>query len=318
MTVRTDLALEAKELVQTQAKTLDELPGVSAEVVEKGPVSLTRVRVTEEGEGPLGKPAGEYITIEASRLLFEDPELPEQVIRLLGEELTRLIGGTDGTSLVVGLGNRDITADALGPLTVERMLVTRHLREAVPAFEDWSVASVCAISPGVLGLTGIETAEIVRGVAARVQPARIILIDALAARRMERVNTTIQLSDTGIRPGAGVGNHRMPLDEETLGAPVFTVGVPTVVDAATIASDALESLCRQAPESFANFFSNMDESDRHAVLREVLGGDEQNPFVTPKDMDSRVRRLSGMLSEGISLALQPQLELSEIRSLITP
>lgn len=318
MTVRTDLALEAKEMVQTKTKELTELSGVSAETLQKGRISVTRVCVKEEGAATLGKPEGEYVTLEAPPLLFSDPDLSEQLTRLLGEELSRLLGKMDGTTLVVGLGNRDITADALGPFTVERMLVTRHLREAVPLFSEGTVASVCALSPGVLGLTGIETAEIVRGVVARVKPARIILIDALAARRMERVNTTVQLSDTGICPGAGVGNHRLPLDEETLGAPVFSVGVPTVVDAATIASDALESLCRHAPDSFADFFGNMDEQTRHGVLREVLGGEEQNPFVTPKDMDSRVRRLSGILSEGISLALQPQLDLSEIRSLITP
>lgn len=316
MSVRTDLALEAREMVQSQAKALDALSGVLAETEHKASLTVTRVKVDEQGSRTLGKPQGEYITVEAPNTLFSDTVLQESVTRCVAEELRRLLGERSGTALVVGLGNRDITADALGPLTVERLLVTRHLKEAMPQLD--SMASVCALSPGVLGLTGIETAEIVRGVVERVAPSFVLMIDALAARRMERVNTTVQLSDTGIRPGAGVGNHRLPLDEETLGVPVFSIGVPTVVDAATIASDALESLCRHAPDSFAEFFSKMDEADRHAVLSEVLGGEEQNPFVTPKDMDSRVRRLSVILSEGLSLALQPRLDLSEIRALITP
>ncbi|MBO4953516.1 MAG: GPR endopeptidase [Clostridia bacterium] len=315
MSVRTDLALEAREMVQSQAQALDALSGVLAETEHKASLTVTRVKVDEQGSRTLGKPQGEYITVEAPNTLFSDLDLQESVTRCVAEELRHLLGERSGTALVVGLGNRDITADALGPLTVERLLVTRHLKEAMPQLD--SMASVCALSPGVLGLTGIETAEIVRGVVERVSPSFVLMIDALAARRMERVNTTVQLSDTGIRPGAGVGNHRLPLDEETLGVPVFSIGVPTVVDAATIASDALESLCRHAPDSFAEFFGKMDEADRHAVLSEVLGGEEQNPFVTPKDMDSRVRRLSVILSEGLSLALQPRLDLSEIRSLTT-
>lgn len=315
MSVRTDLALEAREMVQSQAQALDALSGVLAETEHNGALTITRVKVDEQGSQTLGKPQGEYITVEAPKTLFSDTDLQETMTRCVAEELRRLLGDCSGTALVVGLGNRDITADALGPLTVERLLVTRHLKEAFPRLD--TMASVCALAPGVLGLTGIETAEIVRGVAERVHPDFILIIDALAARRMERVNTTIQLSDTGIRPGAGVGNHRLPLDEETLGVPVFSVGVPTVVDAATIASDALESLCRHAPDSFAEFFGKMSETDRHAVLSEVLGGEEQNPFVTPKDMDSRVRRLSVLLAEGLSLALQPRLDLSEIRSLTT-
>lgn len=315
MSVRTDLALEAREMVQSQTKALDALSGVLAETEHKASLTVTRVKVDEQGSRTLGKPQGEYITVEAPHTLFSDLDLQESVTRCVAEELRRLLGERSGTALVVGLGNRDITADALGPLTVERLLVTRHLKEAMPQLD--SMSSVCALSPGVLGLTGIETAEIVRGVVERVAPSFVLMIDALAARRMERVNTTVQLSDTGIRPGAGVGNHRLPLDEETLGVPVFSIGVPTVVDAATIASDALESLCRHAPDSFAEFFGKMDEADRHAVLSEVLGGEEQNPFVTPKDMDSRVRRLSVILSEGLSLALQPRLDLSEIRSLTT-
>ena len=219
-------------------------------------------------------------------------------------------------TLVVGLGNRDITADALGPMTAERVLVTRHLATELPLFSHLNLSPVCAVIPGVLGLTGIETAEIVRGVAERVHPARIILIDALAARRMERVNTTVQLSDTGIRPGAGIGNHRMALDAETLGVPVFSVGVPTVVDAATIAADALSGLCRHAPDSFASFFTGMSEEDRRGVLVEVLGGAEQNQIVTPKEMDGRVRRLAGILGEAVSVALQPHTDAQLVRDLI--
>lgn len=311
MNLRTDLAIEAHELADKA-----ELSGVRAETHQAGAFSVTRVRVEEDGAAKLGKPKGEYVTVEAPHLLFDDPELPEALTRLVAEELSRMMGRCDGVTLVVGLGNRDITADALGPMTAERVLVTRHLQAEMPLFSHLNLSPVCAVIPGVLGLTGIETAEIVRGVAERVKPARILLIDALAARRMERVNTTVQLSDTGIQPGAGIGNHRLALDEETLGAPVFSLGVPTVVDAATIAADALSGLCRHAPDSFASFFAGMSESDRRGVLVEVLGGAEQNQIVTPKEMDGHVRRLAGILGEAVSVALQPRTDPQLIRDLI--
>lgn len=315
MTVRTDLALEAREMVRGQAEKLEEIPGVIADEFQEDGVCVTRVTVEEQAQEVLGKPAGVYITIETSPLLFEDPASCERITTIFSRELSGLWGKPSGSTLVVGLGNRAITADALGPFTVERMLITRHLKNEVPVFEKLPVSSVCALSPGVLGMTGIETAEIVRGAVVHVKPERVLLIDALAARKMNRVNTTIQLSDTGIQPGAGVGNHRLPMTRETLGVPVFSVGVPTVVDAATIASDVMEHFCRQVPDSFADFFAKMEERERYAVLREVLGGDTQNPVVTPKDTDARIELLSGILSDGISMALHPQLSLAEIHAL---
>ena len=277
---RTDLALEAQELRRGAA-----LPGVTTEERRRFGCAVTEVRITERAAADaLGKPPGTYVTLDLRPFSAQDAEAAERAARALGAELRALLAPARASSaLVVGLGNADVTPDALGPLTAERVLVTRHLTKEPPFA---GLVPVSVLTPGVLGRTGIEAAETIRGAADAVRPDALIAVDALAARSLERVCATVQLSDTGIVPGSGVGNRRAALDRETLGLPVFAVGVPTVVDAATLALDLLEAAGAAAPEPAA-----------------LPGGAEI--MVTPRDIDAQVRALARIVGAGVNLALQP-------------
>ena len=257
--IRTDLTLEAHELLREKSvkeqEGREDIPGVEVESDGDEEIKITRVRVTSRtGEISIGKPMGSYITLEVPGLRENDRDLYEDTCRALARELTRIMKLDDKTlTLVVGLGNWNVTPDALGPKVVSNMMVTRHLLEYLPDQVDEGVRPVCAVAPGVLGITGIETGEIVRGIVDRIRPDYVIAIDALASRKLERVNTTIQIADTGISPGSGVGNRRMELSRDTLGIPVLAIGVPTVVDAATMANDTidmvLDSMIEQYPQA---------------------------------------------------------------------
>jgi len=220
--------------------------------------------------------------------------------------------------LVIGLGNWNVTPDALGPKVVSRLMVTRHLLEYVPDQVDEGVRPVCAVSPGVLGITGIETGEIVRGIVDRVKPDVVIAIDALASRKMERVNTTIQIADTGISPGSGVGNKRMELSRETLGVPVIAIGVPTVVDAATMANDTIDlvidNLIREAKEDshFYNMLKNIDRNEKYQLIQEVLQPYVGNLVVTPKEIDDVVDRIAKVIANGLNIALHQGITLNDV------
>ncbi len=245
--IRTDLALEAHEFVtqrdkQEAVKSKPEDTGVKIENAGDDNVKITRVRITsKQGENSIGKPIGNYITLEIPRFKENDDNLFDDACNNLAKELINIIKLQDkSTVLVVGLGNWNVTPDALGPRTISKLMVTRHLIENEPRFIDEGVRPVCTFEPGVLGITGIETLEIVKGVVERVKPDAVICIDALASRKLERISTTIQIADTGISPGSGVGNKRLELSESTLGIPVIAIGVPTVVDAATMASDTID------------------------------------------------------------------------------
>ena len=233
--IHTDLAMEARE-------SNSALNGVSEERTDNEHYSVSRIKIdTDEAASALQKSKGLYITIEAPDLVLREPELIKAVTEALSAELTGLIdkGGTSGTVLVVGLGNRAVTPDALGPKTAEKILVTRHIKQYMPDAIPNGVRSVCAVSPGVLGVTGIETMEVIQGIVERSKPSLIIAIDSLSSRRTERIASTIQLCDAGIQPGAGVGNIRSGLDEASLGIPVIAVGVPLVVYASTISRDTI-------------------------------------------------------------------------------
>ena len=274
---RTDLALEAHELRRGAA-----LPGVvTAERTVFG-CAVTEVRITEKAAAEaLGKPPGTYVTLDLRPFAAHDAEAAERAARAVGAELRKLLDRSGVSSaLVAGLGNADMTPDALGPLAAERVLVTRHLKGEA-AFAD--LAAVSVLTPGVLGRTGIEAAETIRGAADAVRPDAIIAVDALAARSLSRVCATVQLTDAGIVPGSGVGNRRAALDRGTLGLPVFAVGVPTVVDAATLALDLLEAAGAAPPETLPG--------------AEVM--------VTPRDIDAQVRALARIAACGVNLALQP-------------
>ena len=217
-----------------------DLPGVSVSEWETGGVTLTEVRIeTEEGARLLNKSVGVYLTLECEGVRKRCVEARRAVSALLGEEIARLLPpGPDRPVMVVGLGNRTVTPDSLGPLTVDRTLVTRHLYAERPELTSRGMSPVCAVAPGVLGVTGVETSEMVRSVAAAVQPRAVIAVDSLAARAVSRVASTVQLTDTGIQPGSGVGNHRSALTADTLGVPVLAIGVPMVIYAASIARDS--------------------------------------------------------------------------------
>ena len=214
------------------------------------------------------------------------------------------------TVLVTGLGNRSVTPDALGPRTVERVLVTRHMDGCLPADISGKMKSVCAAAPGVLGVTGLETAEVLRGMVEHVKPDAVIAVDALAARSSQRICSTIQVADTGIAPGSGVGNHRKALTKKTLGVPVIAVGVPMVVYASTIARDAMGYLVREDGASEA------DEKKLAACVERVVSEKLGELIVTPREVDALVERMAGVLADGINLALHPGLDRREIAQLM--
>ena len=278
--VRTDLALEARERFEEDV----EIRGVEVEEAydEQRDIRVTVVRIrTESGAKAMGKPIGTYITLEAPRMSEPDEDYHREVSEKLAGYLKKLLDVKNEKSvLVVGLGNREVTPDALGPEAVNHLRVTRHVvREyGKAAFAREKVQLVSTIVPGVMAQTGMETLEIVRGIVAETKPDQVVVIDALAARSSKRLNRTIQISDAGIQPGSGVGNHRNSLTRETIGIPVLAIGVPTVVDAATIVYDAT--------------------GDRSSVPPGLNG-----MFVTPKNVDEMIRRLSFTISEALNLAL---------------
>jgi spore protease len=310
---RTDLAVEAREMYREENK--QEIPGVKVDVSEDSGIKVTRVIIKEEvGARIMNKPVGNYITIEAQGIRKRDRDIYEEASRTLAEELTRIAGvEKDSTTLVVGLGNWNVTPDSLGPEVVSHLMVTRHVFEYLPEQVDEGVSPVCAVSPGVLGITGIETGEIIEGIVSRIKPDRVIAIDALASRRMERINSTIQIADTGISPGSGIGNKRKALDRETLGVPVIAIGVPTVVDAATMAGDTIDmvvdAMIQKADKGkeFYQVLKNMQDEDKYSLIREVLSPNVGSLVVTPKEIDDMIRDMSKILANGLNIYLHPSI-----------
>ncbi|WP_029688857.1 GPR endopeptidase [Thermoanaerobacter sp. A7A] len=317
--IRTDLAVEARELYKGR-----EIPGVRVEEKHLEGIKVTKVKIlNEEGEKAMGKPVGDYITIEAPGLIERDLDLEEEVAKVLADIIKEIANLTENTQvLVVGLGNWNVTPDALGPRVVSNIVVTRHLKEYAPQQFGDEIRSVSAISPGVLGITGIETAEILKGVVDRIKPDLIITIDALASRRLERLSTTIQISNTGISPGSGIGNRRLSITEQSLGIPVIAIGVPTVVDTVTIANDTIEylteELLKQTKEEspFYEVLKNMSQQEKYSLIQEVLTPYVHNLVVTPKEIDLLVKNISSIISRGINLALQPGLTEKEMNQLL--
>ena len=296
-TKRTDLALEARELWQESAEKTTRLSGVKATKQRAEGYPVTRVDILDErGEKALGKPQGTYRTIDLTTFWQRKADFFERAVRAVGGQLKELLPG-EGPVLVIGLGNGAMTPDAVGPLAADNVLVTRHLIAAMPKHFA-GFRPVAVFRTGVLGTTGVESAETVRGLVAEVQPALVIAVDALASRRVGRVCATVQLSDTGIAPGSGVGNHRAALNQEALGIPVFAIGIPTVVDSATLAADLLEE-------------SGITDYDGEALQKS-----RQNLMVTPRDIDQQVRDLAKVVGYGINWALQ-DLEIEEINALLS-
>lgn len=310
--VRTDLALETSEKFKEDNV---EIKGVrlTEETAENGEIKITRVVIeTENGAKAMGKPKGTYVTLEAPGMSEQDEDYHREISRQLARELQELLPDKEGplSILVVGLGNREVTPDALGPRVVDNMMITRHIiREfGKYAFGQAGTNQVSSIVPGVMAQTGMESLEIVKGIIDETQPDCIIAVDALAARSTRRLGRTIQISDTGINPGSGVGNHRHGLNQESAGIPVIAIGIPTVVDAATIVSDTMESLIDAMNQSsqlksLGGTLGTLDDAEQHELVRELLSPALNTMFVTPKDIDESIKRLSFTVSEGLNLAL---------------
>ncbi len=284
--IRTDLAVEAHELSRREAKNATEIDGVISDVRTEDGITVTNIEITNEnGSKALGKAIGNYITIESPNLKYSI-DIYERVCTLISEEIRKMADiKSDSLTLVVGLGNRDITPDALGTEVVSSLLVTHHIKQNMKDFFDDNISGVCALIPGVLGTTGIETAEIIKAVSEKVKPNLIIAVDAMAAADIRRVSTTVQISDTGIQPGAGVENNRECLNEETIGAKVIAIGVPTVIDAATISKVEI-------PKELAPL------------------------MVTTKDIDLVIERTAKTVANGINLALHRDMTLRDIESYV--
>lgn len=342
-TVRTDLAVETKDMYIEKDKTSQTIPGVTVKEGMYEDVKVSKMLITKEGEQTLQKKSGTYITIYADGVKKQDTEKQDHAASVMAEEIQELLKASKVKStdkgLIVGLGNWDVTPDALGPKTVNNILVTNHLFELDFETVQSGYRPVAAISPGVMGVTGMETSHIVRSIIEEFNPEFVVVIDALASRSIERINETIQLTDSGIHPGSGVGNHRKELSKETLGIPVIAIGVPTVVDAVSIASDTLDYLLmhmgrewqeKEQPKrdllsssmpirhknltnkdlpdeaernTFLGLVGNLTDTEKRTLLAEVLTPMGHNLIVTPKEVDGFMNDMAVVVAEAINVAL---------------
>ncbi len=291
MNFRTDLAIERREYRENE-----KLDGVLSDYKTVKGIKVTTIEIiNKQGEELLGKPEGKYITLETKKLTKNSQEF-SGICQVLCDELRKLLP-EQGTVLVAGLGNEDITPDALGPKSLGLLLATRHISsEFADSLGLVNLRSVAGIVPGVLGKTGIETVEIISGVVKKISPECVIVIDALAARNTERLGTTVQISSAGVEPGSGVGNRRKSISRETLGVPVIAIGVPTVVDALTMASDVIGKAGAVLPEGYLSAHGNM--------------------VVTPKEIDSLIDNAAHLIAMGINTALQRNLTAGEIAEIV--
>ncbi|MCM1084172.1 MAG: GPR endopeptidase [Clostridium sp.] len=292
--IRTDLAVELKEDLNNE----DCLDGVNlSSYVEYG-VNVSKITVKNKaGAKLLGKPIGNYITLENKELLQADESIHEQFLQVLYNNLEEMLQDAKNI-LVVGLGNRDVTPDALGPYVVDNLFITRHLIQE-KLIKNTKILS--AISPGVMAQTGVETLYILKGICKEVQPDAIIAVDALAAREPSRLNTTIQLCDTGISPGSGVGNHRLSLNEETLGVKVIAIGVPTVISVTSIISEAMEAMVNElSTREDKHYEMDFDDNEKFDLVSRLVSPELATMFVTPKNIDESVKRISYTISEAIN------------------
>lgn len=341
--VRTDLAIESRDMYVEQEKEKGDIEGVIVKEKDIKGLQVTYVHITEQGEQKIGKKKGNYVTIYTEGVKKQDTKTEENTAKVLSEELRKLLKINDiskeATGLIVGLGNKNITPDALGPLTTDKILVTSHLFHLQYETVEEGYRPVATITPGVMGVTGIETSEIVLGVINNFSPDFVIAVDALASRSIERLNSTIQISDTGIHPGSGVGNKRKELSKETLGIPVIAIGVPTVVDAVTIASDTIDFLLKHLgkelkekdksyqsllPSSFSfgskkltekdmpnekqrkvflGMIGTLSEDEKRSLIESVLSPMGHNFIVTPKEVDAFMEDMGHLLAAGINSAL---------------
>lgn len=316
ISVYSDLALETHNLAVQ--RTGGEVAGVSVKEEVQQNAKITRIVVmNQQGAEAIGKPIGTYITIESEGLKGQNRLVHDNLSEIFAQELENLIdfdsirphSNLEPTIFVVGLGNWNATPDALGPQVLNHLMVTRHLYQEAPPELRRGMRPVCALSPGVLGLTGVQTAEIIKGVIGMVQPHLVIAIDALAARQVDRLANTIQISNTGIAPGSGIGKDRMAINQETMNVPVIAVGVPTVVHAMTIVYDAMDMILQE------NFLSSVekerlrhiDEREKKRMIGNILGNHMGGLIVSPKGVDELILDVGRIIAGGLNVTLHPDI-----------
>lgn len=296
MNIRTDLAMEKRELLGEEV-----CEGVESSETQEEHATITRIKITNtQGEQAIGKPIGNYVTVEVPSF-SHDSELFDGRLTALSRELAELLP-KEGLVLVAGLGNGDITPDALGPKAASYIFATRHIQGEIAksaGLDD--LRPVAVLVPGVLGQTGMEASEIIKSVAAAVKPAAVVVIDALASRNLNRLGCTVQISDTGISPGSGVGNHRNEISTQTVGVPVISMGVPTVVDAATLTCDLAQA-------------AGMQNVEELFAATEPLG---HQMMVTPREVDLLIERAARLIAMGINCALHPDIEPKDMMALVS-
>lgn len=350
--VRTDLAVEAHELT-TEKNQQPSIEGIVIKENNIEGIKMTTMDISEEGAEKVGKKAGHYLTFEMQGIRKRDSELQDKVEEVFAKQFAEFIRSLDiskeASCLIVGLGNWNVTPDALGPVAVEKILITKHLFDLSPENVSEGFRPVSAISPGVMGVTGIETSDIINGVIEKTKPDFVVAIDALASRSIERVNTTIQISDTGIHPGSGVGNNRKELSYETLGIPVIAIGCPTVVDAVTITSDTIDFILKHfgheirtknkpskaltpsgmtfgekreltdedlpdenQRKTFMGIVGSLNEDEKRKLIREVLAPLGHNLMVTPKEVDDYIEDMANVIAGGLNASLHGEVNQQNI------
>ena len=307
---RTDLAIERRDLYRKANNIESEIDGLESEKEEiSQKISVERVKITnEEGQKAIGKPIGNYITMDIKNLKIAHEEDIEKSAETLSNELKKILDlhiDKQGEILVVGLGNEYVTPDSLGPKVVNDIEVTRHIIKYLPQYVEEGTRMVSAIAPGVLGTTGIETVEILKGIVDNIHPKLVIVIDALASRSIERISSSVQLSDTGIVPGAGVENKRSEISIATLGIPVIAIGIPTVVETAVLVNDCLNLfITKLQQEAKSNdYLNNLKEQDNYDEIKEALIPADYNLIVTPKEIDSLIENMTKVVARGINMSM---------------
>lgn len=304
---RTDLASERRDIYQKANNVEGQINGVESEQEEIDEnLRVERVKITnEEGEKAIGKPVGTYVTVDIRGLKIAQEEELEKAATVVSRELGKIIDNhidKQGEILVVGLGNIYVTPDSLGPKVINDIEVTRHIINYLPQYVEEGTRMVSAISPGVLGTTGIETVEILKGIVDNINPKLLIVIDALASRSIERISSTVQISDTGIVPGAGVGNTRSEISKNSLGIPVVAIGIPTVVETAVLVNDSLNLFIEKLQEEAKSndYLNRLKEEDNYEEIKEALIPKEYNLIVTPKEIDELIENMTKIVATGIN------------------
>lgn len=306
---RTDMADERKDIYK-KANNLDNIPGIECteNIIDQN-IKTNIVKITnKQGEQAIGKPIGTYITIDIKNLKLATDDDIEKASNAVSNELRNVINShceSQDEILVVGLGNQFVTPDALGPKVVSEIDITKHFLKYTPQYVVANTRSVCAIAPGVLGTTGIETSEIIKGIVDKVKPKLLIVIDSLASKSIERISTTIQIADTGIIPGGGVGNAREELSFSTIGVPVISIGVPMVVESAVLVNDCLDLFIDRLQENAKSndYLNNLKEQDNYEEIKEILNPSGYNMIVTPKEIDDLIENMKDIVARSINYAV---------------